>query len=390
MIEVIFWFAAVLLVYLYAGYPLMLICLGIGRRKKSPTVKFEPSVSLVISAHNEEAVIRDKIENSLRLDYPRDRLEILIASDASTDRTNAIVNEYSDRGVRLVIQDKREGKTAVLNVVCPIAKGELVVLSDADGMFRPDAIKKLARRFADPEVGCVAGALRYVGRNRRTADEGESFYLRYDAWIKKLESRIGSVIGAFGGIFAFRRNLFEPMDPILSNDLETPLQILRRGYKVLYEEEAVCVERASPQLRIQFERHARISARAFYGAVRWTRCLLNPFHPLILFQFVSKKLLRWLSPLFFFALLITPFFIDGILYQTLRSIELLFLLAAAVGGITYWIGKSHPIISLPFYLIAGNLAVLWGFVKFVTRLQGATWAVARDTSLVRSGGGSAD
>jgi cellulose synthase/poly-beta-1,6-N-acetylglucosamine synthase-like glycosyltransferase len=377
-------------VYLYAGYPLMLICLGIGRRKKNPTVKFEPSVSLVISAHNEEAVIRDKIENSLKLDYPRDRMEILIASDASTDRTNAIANEYSDRGVRLVVKEKREGKTAVLNVVCPMVKGDIVVLSDADGMFRSDAIKKLARRFADPQVGCVAGALRYVGWNRRTADEGESVYLRYDAWIKKLESRIGSVIGAFGGIFAFRRDLFEAMDPILSNDLETPLQILRHGYKVLYEEEAVCVERASPQLRIQFSRHARISALVFYGAARWTRCLLNPFRPLILFQFLSKKLLRWLSPFFFFALLITPFFIDGVVYETLRTFELLFLLAAAAGAITYWIGKSHPVVSLPFYFIAGNLAVLWGFVKFVTRSQKATWAVARDTSLGPTGRGGAD
>jgi len=390
MTEVVFWVAAVFLFYLYAGYPVILFVSGLGRRKKSPAVNFEPTVSLVIAAHNEEVVIREKIENSLSLDYPPDRLEILVASDASTDGTNAIVKEYCDRGVRLMVREKREGKTSVLNAACPLAKGEILVLSDANGMFRSDAIRKLARCFADPGVGCVSGALRYIDSSRRTSDEGESFFLRYDAWIKKMESRLGTVIGAFGGIFAFRRDLFESMDPMLSNDLEIPLQILRRGYKVLYEEEAVCLEPASPRVGIQFQRHARISARAFYGAMRWIRCLLNPFRPLILFQFVSKKILRWLSPFFLFALLGTPFFIDGLFYQALRFVYLLFLLTAAAGGIPYWVGNSRPVISLPFYFIVGNLAVLWGFVKFLTQSQGPTWAVAREPSLPRSASGRAD
>jgi hypothetical protein len=180
------------------------------------------------------------------------------------------------------------------------------------------------------------------------------------------------------------------MDPMLSNDLEIPLQILRRGYKVLYEEEAVCLEPASPQVGIQFQRHARISARAFYGAIGWIRCLLNPFRPLILFQFLSKKILRWFSPFCFFALLVTPFFIDGLFYEALRLIGLLFLLVAVVGGIPYWIGTSRPFISLPFYFVVGNLAVLWGFVKFLTQSQGPTWMVARESTLPRSAAGKAD
>jgi cellulose synthase/poly-beta-1,6-N-acetylglucosamine synthase-like glycosyltransferase len=292
--------------------------------------------------------------------------------------------------VRLIVREKREGKTAVLNFACPLAKGEILVLSDANGIFRSDAIRKLARHFVDPRVGCVSGALRYIDSSRRTSDEGESFFLRYDAWLKKLESRLGSVIGAFGGIFAFRRDLFESMDPMLSNDLEIPLQIVRRGYKVLYEEEAVCLEPASPRVGIQFQRHARISARAFYGSMRWIRCLLKPFRPLILLQFLSKKILRWFSPFLLFALLVTPFFIDGLFYQALRFIYLLFFLTAALGSIPYVLGNHRPLISLPFYFVVGNLAVLWGFVKFLTQSQEPTWAVARETSLPHSASGEAD
>jgi cellulose synthase/poly-beta-1,6-N-acetylglucosamine synthase-like glycosyltransferase len=380
MVEWLFWGCALLLWYAYVGYPLLLLLFGSLNRQpvSRPSDQFEPSVSLVIAVHNEEAVIRDKIENCLSLDYPDDRLEILIVSDASFDGTHAIVEEYVEQGVRLMIREQREGKTSALNAACPLAKGDILVLSDANGIFGSDAIRKLVRHFSDPRVGCVCGTLRYENPSHGVAHQGESLFLRYSAWIKQLESRFGAVLGVFGGIFAFRRDFFEPMHPMRHNDMDIPLRILRRGYKVLYEADAVCCEPSSPRVGIEFGRHARISARAFQGIMSWIGCFLRPIRPFLLFEFFSAKLLRWLSPFALLALLGVPFFLDSPFYHVLQLLNLALLFTASIGAVLYWAGKSHPVASLLFYLLVGNLAVAWGFVKFVTGTQGATWSVVRE------------
>jgi cellulose synthase/poly-beta-1,6-N-acetylglucosamine synthase-like glycosyltransferase len=276
------------------------------------------------------------------------------------------------------VQERREGKTAALNVACPLAQGEILVLSDANGMLQSDAIRQLVQHFADPQVGCVSGALHYVTPGHSVAPQGESLFLRYSAWLKTLESRFGAVMGAFGGNFAFRRELFKPMNPMLHNDMEVPLQILRRGYKVLFEERAVCVEPAAPRVGIEFGRHARISARAFWGVMGWMRCFLRPFRPFLLFEFVSEKLLRWLSPFIALVILGASFFLQGSVYHVLQFVELAFFCLAATGAVLYWAGKSQPVFSLPFYLTVGNLAVVWGFVKYLLGTQGPTWSVVRE------------
>jgi poly-beta-1,6-N-acetyl-D-glucosamine synthase len=381
VLEVVFWSALGLLLYTYFGYPIVLILL---RRLKKlrlgppETTSNWPSVSIILAAHNEESVIRRRIENLLGLDYPQDRLEVFVVSDASTDSTDSIVSEFVSHGVRFMVQDKRAGKTAAINFACPLTQGDILLFTDANGTFDKDAIKKLVRHFTDSRVGCVCGAVQYFDPNHTAAHQGESLYMRYDSWVKKLESHFGSVMGAFGGMFAFRREFFARMDSMVPVDMQIPLDVLRKGYLVLFEGSAICFEAASGRVSVEFSRHARINARLFYGMSRWIRDLLKPFRPFVLFLFTSKKILRWLSPFFFFALIGTPFFIGGPFFDLVAVASVLFLFAAAIGALLSSLGKSQPLFSFILHFLIGNLAVAWGFIAFLTRRQGPTWSVARE------------
>jgi cellulose synthase/poly-beta-1,6-N-acetylglucosamine synthase-like glycosyltransferase len=288
------------------------------------------------------------------------------------------VREYVDRGVRFIARDKREGKTAALNYACPLAQGEILLFTDANGSVASDALKILVRHFSDPSVGCVCGAVKYFDSNNTAAHQGESLYMRYDSWVKELESRLGSVMGAFGGMFAFRREFFEPMDLMVPVDMEIPLKVLRRGYKVLFESAAVNIEPASGRVGVEFSRHARINARLFHGMSRWIGELIEPFRPFVLFLFLSKKALKWISPFFLFILLGAPFFMDGPFFRVVALMNGCFLLAAGVGAFLAWIGKSQPLFSFLLHFLIGNCAVAWGFVTFLTGRQGPTWSVARE------------
>jgi cellulose synthase/poly-beta-1,6-N-acetylglucosamine synthase-like glycosyltransferase len=253
-----------------------------------------------------------------------------------------------------------------------------LLFTDANGSVAKDALKTLVRHFADPRVGCVCGSVKYSDARHTGAHQGESFYMRYDSWIKRLESRLGSVMGAFGGMFAFRREFFAPMDSMLPVDMEIPLEVLRRGARVIFEPEAVSIEPASGKFTVEFSRHARINARLFYGMERWVRKLLVPFRPFVLFAFLSKKALRWFSPFLLFALIPLSFVLDGSFYNVIALGNLILLLSAGVGAVLSWIGKSQPLFSFVLHFFVGNTAVAWGFFKFVTRRQGPTWAVARE------------
>jgi cellulose synthase/poly-beta-1,6-N-acetylglucosamine synthase-like glycosyltransferase len=380
MAETLFWAALSLLLYTYIGYPVVLLLIAACKRASPPpeTPQTWPTVSILLAAHNEESAIRGRIENLLDLDYPHDRLEIFVVSDASTDRTDSIVREFANRGVRFIARTKREGKTAALNYICPLARGEILLFTDANGAFDQDALKILVRHFTDPRVGCVCGTVKYSSSDNTAAHQGESLYMRYDSWVKELESRLGSVMGAFGGMFAFRRQFFDPMDLMVPVDMEIPLKVLRKGYKVLFEKSAVNVEPASGRVKVEFARHARINARLFHGMSRWISELLKPFRPFVLFLFMSKKALKWISPLFLFILIGAPFFIAGPFFKFVAMANILFLLGAGIGALLAWLGKSQPVFSFMLHFLIGNLAVAWGFVAFLTGRQGPTWSVARE------------
>lgn len=380
MAELIFWGSLLLVAYTYLGYPVVLLLIARGKDVWMPPAPEEwPTVSVMVAAHNEEAVIKGRIENLLGVDYPRERLEIFVVSDASTDRTDAILRQYCGRGVTFMARKARAGKTAALNAACPRARGDILLFTDANGVLDAGAIKQLVRHFSVASIGCVSGAVRYFDPRNGAAQQGEGFYMRHDAWVKKLESNLGSVVGAYGGNFAFRREFFQTMDPMVPVDLEIPLQVLRRGYQVVYDSSALSLEPASPRLGIEFARHARISARTFYSAARWVRELLNPLRPFVLFQFASKKLLRWASPFLVLSILTTPFFAAGAFFALLRWSVFLFLLTAGAGALFYWAGRPRRPFSLALHFLVGNAAVAWGLVTLLTGSQGPTWSVARES-----------
>jgi cellulose synthase/poly-beta-1,6-N-acetylglucosamine synthase-like glycosyltransferase len=285
-----------MLAYVYVGYPALLrLVVQLRGARRVRQADITPPLSLVISAYNEAAVIRRKLDNAISLSYPRDALEIMVVSDASTDGTDAIVGEYADRGVRLARQPERRGKTAGLNRTVPTLRGDIVVFSDANAMYEPDALLKLARNFADPEVGYVTGEARYLTDGRGAADVGERVYWDYEIQIKRLETALGSMVGGDGAIYAIRRALWRTLPENAINDFLNPLQIVEAGWRGVYEPEAVCYEETAGGIRTEYKRRVRIVSRS-WRAVFQAAGVLNPLRVgLFTWSLVSHKLLRWLS-----------------------------------------------------------------------------------------------
>jgi cellulose synthase/poly-beta-1,6-N-acetylglucosamine synthase-like glycosyltransferase len=262
--------------YVYAGYPALLwLIVRLRGARPIHRADISPRVSLVISAFNEAHVIRQKLDNALALRYPRERLEIVVVSDASDDGTDEIVQEYEPRGVRLFRQPERGGKTRGLNAVLPTLSGEIVVFSDANAMYRPDALAMLVRNFADPEVGCVTGEAQYTAGDGAAADRGERVYWDYEIQIKRLETAVGSMVGGDGAIYAIRHSLWRPLPENAINDFLNPLQIVAEGWRGVYEPQAVCFEETAGAARSEYKRRVRIVSRS-WRAVFQARQALNP------------------------------------------------------------------------------------------------------------------
>jgi cellulose synthase/poly-beta-1,6-N-acetylglucosamine synthase-like glycosyltransferase len=374
--QALLWCSLGVLLYIYAGYPVLLKLLvrswGRPVRKRDIT----PSVSLIISAHNEAAVIGAKLENALRLDYPPGQLQIVVVSDASTDGTDDIVREYHARGVVLCTQPLRKGKTAGLNAVVPGVGGEIVVFSDANAMYEPDAIRKLVRNFADPRVGCVTGEARYIEGNRSTADVGERVYWNYEIQLKRLETAIASMVGGDGAIYAIRRNLWHELPENAINDFLNPLQIVAAGWRGVYEPEAVCHEETAGGVRQEYRRRIRIVSRS-WRAVFQLPALLNPMRSgFFSIALLSHKVLRWLSGLFF---LLAAVGLGGVIASmTERSAWI--LLSIALLLLIAWIISSRVrrLMSFVGYFLVITAASLVGVFNGITGRVSGVWSTARD------------
>jgi cellulose synthase/poly-beta-1,6-N-acetylglucosamine synthase-like glycosyltransferase len=368
----LFWTALLTLVYHYLGYPLLLWALGLGKRQDLRRADIIPSVSLIISVYNEEEVIRQKLDNSLSLDYPPDRLEIIVASDGSTDRTPAIVRDYAD-AVTLHHYPQRRGKNAALNDAAPQARGDILVFTDANGMYQKDALRLLVRHFADPRVGCVCGELIYRNPTGNPVAEGYNHYWRYDQWLKKLESRLHSLLGANGSIFAVRRPLNQPLNPRTSNDMVLPIKIAARGFAVLYEPQAVSVEAGSANAGEELRRRSRIVARGLLGVWEVLPMIIRHGKLLLLLQLVSRKLIRYVYPLLLIPLLLSNLFLEGPFYRTILALQLIPYSLLPVGYACSKAGKKLRLLALPYYFFVGNLAALLGLLKLLSLRELATW-----------------
>lgn len=377
--EWLFWGCVLVLGYTYLGYPALIAAWAMLRPRLPLRRPWEPTVSVLVVAHDEAARIGGRLENLLSLDYPRDRVEILLASDGSGDGTAERARAYEPQGVNVIAFETRRGKPPVLNDVIPKARGEILVLADARQEFEAGALRALVAPFADPRVGAVSGEL-ILGRRGaggREAGEGIGFYWRYEKFIRRNESRVNSAVGTTGAIYAIRRNLFEPIpeDTIL-DDVLIPMRIARGGYRVLFEPVARAHDPIGAEPRDEFTRKVRTIAGNFqlFARERW---LLNPRQNPLWLQTVSHKALRLVSPLFLVGALAVNFALpDHPPYRWSLIGQIAFYLAALSGTIATNAGRKIPLLTIPYVFCLLNWATAVAFFRFATRRQRVTWEKA--------------
>ena len=378
--EICWWVGVSWLAYVYVGYPLLMAALGWRRASRAEIAEdYRPSVSVLIAARNEEKDIGWKLRETLAWDYPADRLEVLVASDASEDGTDQILGAFEDPRLRWTRMEQRGGKVRALNRLAALARGEILFFTDANASISHTCLKELTKYFADPRVGCVTGTSRPapcddVGAIRH----GASAYFRYESWVSRLESRLGAVLACDGAIHCVRRSLYSPLLPELANDLELPLRVRHAGYRVLFEPKAFAVEKETDSAREEFERRRRIAAQGALAMWRLRRLLRG----MLGWQFVSHKLLRWLTPVPLALVLVGaaaqirhPLFGAGLVAQVL------FYAAALAGALAVRRNrKVPPVLAVPFYAVSGALAA---FVGVLEACQGRSFAVWESPVLSR-------
>lgn len=378
------WLFLVLIVYTYVGYPLTLFMWS--KFKNRPVVKkdIEPGVSVIIAAWNEEDVIYQRVENLLQLDYPHEKIEILIGSDGSEDKTEEIIRSFNNPRIKLMPFTQRRGKVSVLNDVVAHASHEILVFADCRQTFAKDAIRRLVRNFSDIDVGCVGGELLFSDVREGTG-KGINLYWKYEKFMRSCESDIHSTIGATGAIYAIRRELFKaiPVDVVL-DDMYTPLSIIRQGLRVLYDASA----RAYDKVAENPKEEAARKARTLYGNYQIYGLFADLFLPWkspVAVQFFSHKVLRVLAP--FFLILV---FLFNVSLADQSGIYALLLWAQSIFYITAFVGAvfrdqvSGPgamiknICFIPYVFCLLNFSALLGFIRFILKHQDITWEKARD------------
>ena len=361
--------------YVYAGYIVLLrVLVRILGERVIYVAPITPSVTLLISAYNEAAVIRKKLENALDLDYPHDLLEIVVVSDASDDGTDEIVEEYAPRGVRLFRQAERRGKTEGLNAVMPTVRTDVVVFSDANAMYSRDALLMLVRNFADGDVGCVTGEAQYVPHGDAVADVGERLYWGYEMQIKRLETSLGSMVGGDGAIYAIRTPLWRTLPPNAINDFMNPLQIVAAGWRATYEPMATCLEETAGDTRAEYKRRVRIVSRS-WRAVLHTPQVLNPFRVgIFAWSILSHKVLRWFSGFFAVTALVC---ILGLSIDVARRWPLSIGVLLLMAGMALLIGAVRRSTAMVGYFAVINAASMVGVLKGSFGQVSGVWSTPR-------------
>lgn len=379
-LQFLFWVAVSVVLYVYFGYPLLLLILA----KLRPALQVKnseitPTVSLIIAAYNEEKVIAQKIENCLALDYPREKLQIIVASDGSTDRTNEIVKRFANQGVKLVVLSSNQGKSSAQNKAVTEARGEIILFTDADLVLRTDTLNKVNRNFADESVGCVVGKIAYLNEVDTSVSVGEGVYWRYELFLRNVESEVGNfVMGS--GIMAIRRSLFQPVDPNVGEDFVLPMQTAMAGYKVVYESEAIAetiLHQTKPKDMLRSK--VRVISKDLRGLFL-CRAILNPFrYPLYSWGLISHKLLRWLVPYFLIILFgFNLLLLDHPFYFLTLALQIAFYALAISCYLWQKKGKPPRIVGIPFSFCLVNLAALVGVARFAIGKKSGRWMPVRN------------
>jgi len=374
-----FWVALLAILYAYVGYPALLWLLSrltrLDERSRAEQSTRLPSVSLIVSAYNEEKVIGEKLKNALSLDFPRELLEIVVVSDGSTDRTGELVLQFAHQGVVLRHFEGRIGKTACLNRALPLATGQIIVFSDANSDYEKGALKALVHPFNKSTVGFVTGWTKY-GSGDGVAADSLGLYSRIELITKELESRVGSCIGADGAIFAIRKELYLPLKDYDINDFVIPLSINQQGYRGVLQRDAICFEKDAGGAKGEFHRQVRITNRTIRAIVNY-RQLLNPLRfGLLSFELFSHKVCKFLVPLFMVALLVT----NPVLAEQ-GGFFLMVLVAQgtfyAAAGAALFVPKGSlfsRIVEAARTFVVVNTAIALAWVKYLQGETYTTWS----------------
>jgi cellulose synthase/poly-beta-1,6-N-acetylglucosamine synthase-like glycosyltransferase len=382
-----FWASAAAVVYTYAVFPLLLFLLAavkqMGRdvrfilqrrsRRMSHREAFHPRVAMLVAAYNEEAVIEEKLRNTQSLNYPPDKLELLLGLDCPEDSTEEIARRLAQPNVSIFSFPERRGKLAVINDLAQRTDADILVFSDANTLLAPDTILRLARHFAFSRTGAVCGELRLVSPSGKS--EMESLYWRYEVALKFLENRLNCVLGANGGVYAVRRSLFRPLQDWIVEDFQLPMEIRFAGHRVVYDPEATATEEVAPSLSAEYRRKVRIGAGACQTMLR-NPGFLNPFKGLPAFAYFSHKVLRWLAPIFLLAMLASSAALAARpLYAALLAAQAGFYGLALAGWAQARRGAPSRLAGTAYYFCSMNLALLHGMCRYLSGRQKAVWSM---------------
>jgi cellulose synthase/poly-beta-1,6-N-acetylglucosamine synthase-like glycosyltransferase len=367
--------------YSYIGYPILLTILSFLFPRPTRSANITPRISLIITARNEEKSIRAKLENALSLDYPRDKYEIIVASDASTDRTDEIVKCFSHQGVILHREDRHYGKTITQSRAVKHSIGEILIFSDATTIYEHHALRAIVRKFADPEFGCVAGQLVYLDPNSTVVGKGCSSYWNYEKIIKHFESQLGSLIGVSGCLYAVRRICHARLSDDMIDDFVIASEIRSQGLRTVYEPDAIAFEETNQESRAEFKMRVRIIKQTLSALSRYRTMFSFNHHRSYSFQMISHKIMRYLVPFFLITAFASnlslvnqhPIFEYGFIAQS-------FLYSLALIGWTltnFGFRRLGPL-ALPYYFLLVNVAILVAMLKLILGERYVIWEPIRD------------
>jgi glycosyltransferase involved in cell wall biosynthesis len=372
IVEILFWLSLLFIFYAYAGYPLLLMALSIFRNRAIKKGDIAPTVSFIITAYNEEGRIREKIENTLKQDYERDKFEIIAASDCSTDGTDEIIKSYQPHGVKFIRVFERSGKESAQKHATDIASGEIFIFSDAATILRPDGVGNIVKNFHDPTVGCVSSVDTLIDSDGKVGGEGA--YVRYEMFLRRLETKANMLVGLSGSLFAARRTVCQAWATDLPSDFNTVLNSVKMGLRGVSDPESVGYYRDIANDKKEFDRKVRTVVRGISVFMR-SLPLLNPFqYGLFSWQLFSHKLCRWLVPFAMAGAFISN--MGLMLHSTVYL--LLFILqgtfyAVAFGGIMTNVFSREKYFKIPAFLVLVNLSILNAWYRYVKGERIIAW-----------------
>jgi cellulose synthase/poly-beta-1,6-N-acetylglucosamine synthase-like glycosyltransferase len=375
---VLFWVCFAALVYVYAGYPLLLALLAAFVRDQKPVLGHSPKISFLIAAYNEEANIGRKIEQTLSLDYPAEKLEILVLSDGSTDHTDEIVRAISDPRVRLLRLEPRRGKTAAQNRGARQAGGEILVFSDATTVYHPQALRFLVSRYEDPTVGAASGRYQYFDpEGNSPTGLGTIAFWNYENMLKMMQSRIRTISGCCGCIYSVRKSAYTELPDYVISDLVQPLWVIQKGFRVVFEDRALAYEETTRSAGEEFSMRVRVVTRGIRGLLSVPDVLTPWKFGWVSFQLFSHKILRWLISFFLIGLFAdTALLADQPVFRLFLVLQALFYVWALV-TMAVPLQKKWKILGIPLYFCLLNAAAFCSVIEVLRGRKYVTWETVR-------------